>query len=186
MTTEGEEGRRQEIQIEGSYKELLETIKRNMDPHSNTVLLVDDEKAIRRKVARDVQSCAPNLVVYEAANGQEALEKLYQMRCEHYRDPLLIICDLQMPVMDGWEFIRNMLKDYESQGKTSGIPIIVLSSSSGEKGVKFISKKSVHDNSLGYTPLVTVAKEACVDTSRYDTKGEEGLVAWLEYFLKDS
>jgi len=186
MTEEGEQSQRVEIEVDGDYKELLETIKKNMDPDSNTVLLVDDEKAIRKKVARDVQSCAPNLVVYEAANGQEALDKLYQMRCEHYRDPLLIICDLQMPVMDGWEFIRSMYKDYESQGKTSGIPIIVLSSSSGEKGVKFISKKSVHDDSLGYTPLVTVAKEACVDTSRYDTEGEKGLVSWLEYFLKDS
>lgn len=186
MTEDNEQSQRVEIEVDGDYKELLETIKRNMDPDSNTVLLVDDEKAIRKKVARDVQSCAPNLVVYEAANGQEALDKLYQMRCEHYRDPLLIICDLQMPVMDGWEFIRNMHKDYDSQGKTSGIPIIVLSSSSGEKGVKFISKKSVHDDSLGYTPLVTVAKEACVDTSRYDTAGEKGLVSWLEYFLKGS
>jgi len=112
MTEEGEQSQRVEIEVDGDYKELLETIKKNMDPDSNTVLLVDDEKAIRKKVARDVQSCAPNLVVYEAANGQEALDKLYQMRCEHYRDPLLIICDLQMPVMDGWEFIRSMYKDY--------------------------------------------------------------------------
>ncbi|NQT94319.1 MAG: response regulator [Lentisphaerae bacterium] len=185
MTTENGEGQRQELHVDGSYKELLDTIKRNMDPDSNTVLLVDDERAIRKKVARDVQSCAPNLVVYEAANGKEALEKLYQIRCEHYRDPLLIICDLQMPVMDGWEFIRRMYKDYESQGKTSGIPIIVLSSSSGEKGVRFISKKSVHDDSLGYTPLVTVAKEMCVDKSHYDAAGEKGLLSWLQYFVDE-
>ncbi len=59
-----------------SYKELLESIKRNTDPTSNTVLLVDDERGIRMKVARDVKSFDNEIVIYEASNWQEALKKL--------------------------------------------------------------------------------------------------------------
>jgi CheY-like chemotaxis protein len=165
------------------YGELLKAIRRNMDPHSNTVLLVDDERAIRMKVARDVRQFDPEAVVMEAANGKEALEKLEEIRKKYYRDPLLIVLDLQMPVMDGWEVIRRLKKDYEDKGKTTGIPIVVLSSSTGEKSVMPFVKRSVHEHKTGYDPLVTVAKEACVDSSRYDAAGPQGLLSWLEHFL---
>jgi CheY-like chemotaxis protein len=175
---------RQTIGAEGeSYKELVETIRRNLDPGSNTVLLVDDERGIRMKVARDVRAFAPDIVVFEAANGKEGLERLAEIRRKYVRDPLLIVLDLQMPVMDGWEFIRHLRKEYEGQGRTSGIPVVVLSSTSGEKGALPFTKRSVHDGKSGYAPLVTVAKEACVDRGRYDAAGPKGLAAWLEVFL---
>lgn len=166
-----------------SYKELLEAIKRNIDPSSNTVLLVDDERGIRMKVARDVRSFDPEIVIYEAANGQEALKKLDEIRKKYYRDPLFIVLDLNMPILDGWEVIKHLKKEYESKGKKTGIPIIVLSSTSGEKGL--LLKSSVHDGKSGYTPLVSVAKEMCVDKSHYDATGQKGLTAWLEYFVKE-
>lgn len=165
-----------------SYQEFLETIKRNTDPNSNTVLIVDDEKAIRMRVARDVKRFDPTIVTVEAANGKEGLEKLAQVRAKYYREPLFMVVDLNMPIMDGWEFIETLRKEYEGQGKSSGIPIVVLSSTSGEKG-GFLRKKSVHDGKTGYSPLVTVAKEACADSSRYDAKGEKGLEAWFKYFV---
>lgn len=166
------------------YVELLETIKRNLDPRSNTVLLVDDERGIRMKVARDVKSFDPGIVVVEAANGKEALEKLAHIRKTHVRDPLFIVLDLNMPIMDGWEVIAHLKEEYESKGKAAGIPIIVLSSTSGEKNVAFILKKSVHDSKSGYVPLVTVAKETCVDKRHYDASGETGLISWLHYFVR--
>lgn len=168
--------------VSQSYKELLESIKRNMDPGSNTVLIVDDERGIRMKVARDVRSFDPTIVVFEAANGQEALKKLEEIRKKYYRDPLFIVLDLNMPVMDGWDVIKHLKKEYEDHGKASGIPVIILSSTSGEKGL--FLKSSVHDGKSGYTPLVSVAKEMCADKSHYDAVGEKGLMAWLEYFVK--
>ena len=167
----------------GDYAELVETIKRNMDPESNTVLIVDDERGIRMKVARDVRSFDPHVVVYEAPNGKEALDRLKEIRENYHRDPLLIVLDLHMPVMDGWEVIKRLKQEYESKGKPSGIPIIVLSSTSGEKGL-LIKKKSVHGGKSGYVPLVTVAKEMCIDKRNYDNSGKEGLMKWLEYFAK--
>lgn len=166
-----------------AYKQFLEAIKRNMDPGSNTVLLVDDERGIRMKVARDVKAFDPTIVIHEASNGQEALAKLEKIRATHYRDPLFIVLDLHMPVMDGWEVIDALRKEYEKAGKAGGIPIIVLSSTSGEKGVLF-GKRSVHEGKSKYTPIVTIAKEACVDGRQYDAAGERGLMAWLEYFIR--
>jgi len=169
---------------EESYSALIDSIKRNMDPKSNTVLIVDDAMAIRKKVARDVRAFAPNLVIYEAANGKEALEKLVEIMATHVKDPLFIVLDLNMPVMDGWAVIKHLKQEYEAQGKTTGIPIIVLSSTSGEKNVALFIKKTVHDGKSGYEPLITVAKETCADRTRYDAAGEKGLLVWLRHFTK--
>lgn len=170
-------------ELAGAYKTMLETIKRNMDPYSNTVLIADDEKGIRLKVARDVRAFDPGVVIFEATNGQQVFERLSEIRAKYVKDPLFIVLDLNMPVMDGWAVISRLKKEYESAGKTSGIPIIVLSSTSGEKGV-FFARNTIHDGKTGYTPLVSIAKETCADKSKYDAKGEKGLLVWLKHFLK--
>lgn len=171
-------------QVRDEYQLLIAAIKRNIDPRSNTVLLVDDERGIRAKVARDVRKFDPNIVIYEAANGKDGLEKLAVIRNNFLRDPLFIVLDLNMPVMDGWQFIEHLREEYQTKGLQAGIPIIVLSSTSGEKGRTIFTKQSVHHGKAGYTPLVSVAKEVCVDKSRYDVAGEKGLMTWLEYFCK--
>jgi CheY-like chemotaxis protein len=170
---------------EDSYLQLLESIRRHMDSARNTVLLVDDEKGIRMKVAREVKAFDPSMVVFEANNGAEALETLNFIRNKYVRDPLLIVLDLNMPVMDGWEVIKRLKKEYESKGKDAGIPIIALSSTSGEKS-SLLSKKSVHEGKSGYTPLVSVAKESCMEKSHYDAVDEKGLLAWLKFFIKEA
>ena len=171
-----------ELEDDGmDYSSLLKSIKHNMDPENNTALLIDDERGIRKMVARSIKGFAPNLKIYEAANGRAGLEALAQIRKTHTREPLMIVLDLNMPVMNGWDFITEMKKEYVAAGKTLGIPIIVLSSTSGEKGALFL-KKSVHN--AKYSPLVTIAKETCVDKSKYNAKDEKGLEAWLKYFLE--
>jgi len=165
------------------YSAFLEEIRNNLDPNSSTVLLVDDERAIRAKVARDIRQFAPDVVVYEAENGQVAMARLEEIRKKYYRDPSLIVLDLNMPIMDGWEVIELLRQEYTAAGKTRGIPIMVLSSTDGEKG--WISRKSVHGGKSGYEPLVTVAKENCADRSRYDAQGPKGLTGWLKFFVKN-
>jgi CheY-like chemotaxis protein len=164
------------------YPKLIESIKRNMDAAKNTVLIVDDEKGIRLKIAREVKAFDPSMVIYEATNGSDALDTLDFIRMKHLHDPLLIVLDLNMPFMDGWEVINRLKKEYEHKGKDAGIPILVLSSTSGEKN-SLLSKKSVHEGKSGYTPLVSIAKETCIDKSHYDTVGEKGFLAWLEFFM---
>ena len=166
-----------------NHSSFLKSIDANMNPENNTALLIDDEKGIRKMVARNLKSFAPNLQIYEASNGKEGLETLDKIRRSHTKDPLLIVLDLNMPVMNGWDFITKMRNDYEQAGETQGIPIIVLSSTNGEKG--FFTVKSVHYGKNDYKPLVTVAKESCLDRSHYSATGEKGLKAWFQYFLAE-
>ena len=73
-----------------------------------TILLVDDEPQIidinRRYLIQ------AGYQVHTANNGQEAL-KLYR---QHPID--LIISDIMMPEMDGYDFISEVLQDKEDQG----------------------------------------------------------------------
>jgi len=166
-----------------AYHDVLESIERSMDPNSNTVLIVDDERGIRKLVARNIKKSDNRVVVFEAANGQMALELLEEIRTKFSRDPLFIVTDLNMPVMDGWELIEHLRKDYESRGLTQGVPVVVLSSTSGEKGHAFF-RKSVHGGKSGYSPLISIAKEVCLKPSRYDATGEKGLSVWIKHFLR--
>lgn len=65
------------------------------------VLVVEDHDFQRKFAARLLQELGIARV-YQAANGHEALAQLQQNRVD------LVLCDLQMPGMDGIEFIRNV------------------------------------------------------------------------------
>ena len=81
-------------------------------PH---VLLVDDEPAIRTICRVNLE--ADGLAVDEAANGAEALERI---RREH---PSLVLLDVMMPGLDGWNVARRLAADAETQD----IPVVFLS-----------------------------------------------------------
>src|SRR5919206_804043 len=76
-----------------------------------TVLIADDEKNIVQ-LAR-MYLVSEGFTVESAGNGREALEKVRQTK------PELVILDLMMPEMDGWEVCRRLRKE-------SDIPIIML------------------------------------------------------------
>ncbi|MGD8977222.1 MAG: response regulator, partial [Gammaproteobacteria bacterium] len=78
------------------------------------VLVVDDEPHIRELTRRTLE--AEGLSVREAADGQEALEQVARER------PCMIILDLMMPVMDGFEFLLRLRQDPE----TMDLPVVVV------------------------------------------------------------
>jgi signal transduction histidine kinase/DNA-binding response OmpR family regulator len=79
-----------------------------------SVLLVEDDTATREMMARTLEKS--DWQVSEAGNGREALDRLAQGK------PRLILLDLMMPVMDGFEFLLEMRANTEWQN----IPVIVL------------------------------------------------------------
>lgn len=83
------------------------------------VLVVDDETDIRQAVA-DVLA-DEGYDVAGARDGREALAEA------HARHPSVILLDLMMPRMNGWEFREAQKRDPE----LSGIPVIVLSAFGG-------------------------------------------------------
>jgi CheY-like chemotaxis protein len=82
------------------------------------VLVVDDEEEMRGELREAL--AIQGLEVIEAANGREALDLLTSGRLPQ---PCLIVLDLRMPVMTGWEFLA-ILRSYH---RLSRIPVIVLS-----------------------------------------------------------
>jgi diguanylate cyclase (GGDEF)-like protein len=81
-------------------------------------LLVIDDSAVNRKILDKMLSGTYGII--EAANGKEALEKLG----EHSGSIAGMILDLVMPVMDGFEFMREI----SGEEKYSNIPILVATS----------------------------------------------------------
>lgn len=165
-------------------KEFLSAFEQgNSKAGTRAVLIVDDEPSVRRMVSRSMSALDRELEMYEAENGAEALQMFEQIRQKHGTDPVLIVTDLQMPVMDGWEFIDALWNKFQGEGRDLGVPLIVLSSSSGSKGGMFFGK-SVHGSKCKYSPVVTVAKEDCIKPVKYDSQGVTGLNAWLRHFLR--
>jgi two-component system cell cycle response regulator DivK len=79
------------------------------------VLIVEDYRLARAMYRVTLEYAGFEVV--EAADGVEAL------LCVRDHIPDLILLDLSMPLMDGWELTRHL----KSDDRTSGIPIVVLS-----------------------------------------------------------
>ena len=80
------------------------------------VLLVDDDAAVRRTIARFLEF--EGFVVVEAGNGLEALTYL-----RTGGGASVIVLDLRMPVMDGWAFRREQRLDPQLEH----IPVVIMS-----------------------------------------------------------
>jgi CheY-like chemotaxis protein len=84
------------------------------DTREPLILLVDDFEDNRAMYAQFLTFSG--FRVAEAANGSEALAKATQLL------PDLVVMDLSLPVMDGWEATRRL----KSDDRTRGIPVLAL------------------------------------------------------------
>jgi CheY-like chemotaxis protein len=82
------------------------------------VLIVEDDEALREALTETLADAGYRVVV--ATNGKEALERL---RAPDATMPSLILLDLMMPVMDGWQFRAEQRRD----PVLAAIPVCVLS-----------------------------------------------------------
>jgi CheY-like chemotaxis protein len=82
----------------------------------SVVLLVEDEEESRESLQELLE--LEGYHVETAANGREALEKLDQIV------PCVILLDLFMPVMDGWQFLETLRRD----GRLDKLTVVVTTS----------------------------------------------------------
>ncbi len=80
----------------------------------NTVLIVEDESVIREAIAEVLDE--EGFDVIEAQNGEEGLAMMRD------KAPMGVLLDINMPVMDGWEFREQQMLD----PALSKIPVIVI------------------------------------------------------------
>ena len=86
--------------------------------HSLKVLMVDDESGMRKLVSDFLTR--KGYEVIEAGDGEEAIDKFYEDK-----DIALIILDVMMPKMNGWDVCKEIRKN-------SNVPIIMLTAKSDE------------------------------------------------------
>lgn len=85
---------------------------------AKTILIVDDSEMMRQMVSFTLREA--NYEVLVAVDGQDALQKVNGQKVD------LILTDLNMPVMDGITFIRNV----RESAATRYVPILMLTTES--------------------------------------------------------
>ena len=91
------------------------------------VLIVDDSSVMRKIVERSLRQAGLDpMVVLEAGSGVEALKVLSSQPVQ------LILSDINMPSMDGLEFLRQM----RAQNLAAGVPVVMITTESSEEHVK--------------------------------------------------
>jgi two-component system, chemotaxis family, chemotaxis protein CheY len=90
-------------------------------------LIVDDSSVMRKIVERALRQAGLDpMVVHEAGSGIEGLEILKSKQVD------LILSDINMPSMDGLEFLRQV----RAQNLAPGVPMVMITTESSEEHVK--------------------------------------------------
>jgi DNA-binding response OmpR family regulator len=79
------------------------------------ILIVEDEQALRDTIVTALRMSGHTVV--GAENGLEALDRV------HEEPPELVVLDLQLPEMDGWEFLSH----FRSLTGSRDVPVVVMS-----------------------------------------------------------
>ncbi len=90
-------------------------------------LIVDDSTVMRKIVERSLRQAGLDpLVVFEAGSGTDGLELLKVQQVD------LILSDINMPSMDGLEFLRQI----RAQNLAPGVPVVMITTESSEEHVR--------------------------------------------------
>src|SRR3954451_9190794 len=93
-------------------------------PSGSIIIVVDDDDDIRETVREALHTEG-----YETAGACNGLDALDQIRTAPEL-PSLILLDLMMPTMDGWEFLHNIEQDAEMRD----IPVAIMSAHPSVQG----------------------------------------------------
>ena len=114
-----------------------------------TVLIVEDDPDTREMLGKFLE--LEGFQVETAANGQVALDRL-----ENGVVPGVIVLDLMMPVMDGWEFRRRQVADE----RFATIPTIVVSAAGRDRMAK-VAADAYLAKPIDMDELLTRVAEFC-------------------------
>lgn len=100
-------------------------------------LIVDDSSVMRKIVERALRQAGIDLKeVHEAGSGVEGIEVLRTCSVD------LILSDINMPSMDGLEFLRQI----RAQNLAEGVPVVMITTESSEEHVK----QAIQSGAQGY------------------------------------
>ena len=119
----------------------------------STILVVEDNDDVRDMMAVTLQLEGHDVVT--AANGRQALDCLHRGV-----EPCMILLDLMMPVMNGWEFQEAVAKEPD----LCDIPVVIVSAAAGDivkraRAAKFLPKP------IDVDKLLDVVDDYCRDSA---------------------
>ncbi|MEH2220509.1 MAG: hybrid sensor histidine kinase/response regulator [Nostoc sp.] len=118
LTLEGQ----QTLTITQPQQQPMEVNTAVAQPNRLMVLVVEDSVVQRQSLVQTLQKA--HYQVLQAADGREAIAQILQ-----HGDVDLVICDIEMPQMNGFEFLEHRRQDE----RLSGIPVVMLTTRSGQK-----------------------------------------------------
>lgn len=120
----------------------------------NSILVVEDDEEIAWTLRELLAS--EGFDVSRAGNGKEALDMLPQMK-----RPCLVLLDLMMPVMNGWEFLEVKVKDVS----IAPIPVVVVTAYD-DHGVTQHGARKVIKKPIDLDMLLNVVRQYCESALR--------------------
>jgi two-component system chemotaxis response regulator CheY len=121
-----------------------------------TVLIVDDSSVMRKVIGRTLLQAGLEMTeVLEAENGLDALA-LVRARATESRTLRLILIDINMPVMSGFEFVERM----REEGLMPEVPVVMITTEASEPQVR----RAVTSGAAGYIrkPFTAAQLKSCV------------------------
>ncbi|MBN4002803.1 hybrid sensor histidine kinase/response regulator [Nostoc sp. LPT] len=115
-------GQQSELTITQPQQQPMEVNTAVTQPNRLMVLVVEDSVVQRQSLVQTLQKA--DYQVLQAGDGREAIAQMLQ-----HGDVDLVICDIEMPQMNGFEFLEHRRQDE----RLSGIPVVMLTTRSGQK-----------------------------------------------------
>jgi len=96
-----------------------------------TILLVEDDAGHARLIEKNLRRSRVCNEIRVAADGQEALDYLFGDGGQPRSSPLLVLLDLKLPKVDGYEVLERMKADE----RTRRVPVVVLTTTDDAREV---------------------------------------------------
>lgn len=126
------------------------TLDEAADACRHTILLIEDDPHLRDSVQAVLE--VEGFQVVTAEHGLEGLQRL-----EVTESPCLIVLDLMMPVMNGWEFLETM----RERPDTAQPPVVVVSAAAQLDDVQQRFQCQVLRKPFEVDHLIAVAEQHC-------------------------
>ena len=114
-----------------------------------SVMIVEDDRDTREMLGRFLE--LEGFEVRTAANGQLALDAL------HEAEPSVILLDLMMPVMNGWQFREQQVRD----PRFAQIPVVVVTAAGPREDIPAISADGWLSKPVDFDRLLETIAPLC-------------------------
>jgi CheY-like chemotaxis protein len=76
----------------------------------DTICVIDDNDVYQFVMKNSISKLNPNIRILAYLNGEEGIESIKEMIAKNEPLPDVILLDINMPIMDGWEFMNEFIK----------------------------------------------------------------------------